>query len=167
MESKRKIRSLYRSGERISDIIRRTGISRPTISKIIHSEEDSGIYKRAVQPYPALGEHIEALEKLLRESKFAKPKRTTKHLFEELQRGGYDGSYSAVRRYASKWKARSQNVSPAACVPLAFAPGEAYQFDWSSDKVILDDEIISVKVAQFILCYSRKKFIYIYPNETQ
>lgn len=52
-------------------------------------------------------------------------------------------------------------------MPLSFAPGEAYQFDWSTEQVILAEEIISVKVAHFVLCYSRKKFAYIYFNETQ
>jgi len=49
---------------------------------------------------------------------------------------------------------------------LSFAPGEAYQFDWSTDKIVINDEIVSVKVAHFVLCYSRKRFTYIYPNET-
>ena len=59
-------------------------------------------------------------EKLLRENKLAKPKRTIRHLFEELQLSGYDGSYSAVGRYAAKWKERSSAVSAVACVPLSY-----------------------------------------------
>jgi transposase len=106
------------------------------------------------------------LERLLRDNKTAKPTRTIRHLFEELELSGYKGSYSAVGRYCAKWRERSSSVSPAACVPLSFSPGEAYQFDWSMDKVMIDGEIISVKVAHFVLCYSRKRFTYIYPNET-
>lgn len=87
-------------------------------------------------------------------------------MFEELQLSGYKGSYSAVGRYASKWRERSSGVSPVACVPMSFAPGEAYQFDWSTDKIIINGEIVTVKVAHFVLCYSRKRFAYIYPNET-
>ncbi|MDA0781165.1 MAG: IS21 family transposase [Rickettsiales bacterium] len=49
---------------------------------------------------------------------------------------------------------------------MSFAPGEAYQFDWSTDKIIINGEIVTVKVAHFVLCYSRKRFVYIYPNET-
>jgi transposase len=111
--------------------------------------------------------HRETLEKLLRDNVRAKPKRTTKALFESLQNSGYDGSYSAVSRYAANWNKRMSCVSPTACVPLYFAPGEAYQFDWSAEKVLLDGEIVCVKVAHFILCYSRKRFVYVYMNETQ
>ncbi len=166
MESKRKIKTLYRGGHKISDICKVTGISRPTISKILNSDDISSSYERSIQPHLALGDYIEILEKLLRDNKVAKPKRTTRHLFEELQLYGYQGSYSAVGRYTAKWKERSSVVSSVACVPLSFAPGEAYQFDWSSDKIMINDEIISVKVAHFVLCYSRKRFSYIYPNET-
>lgn len=50
---------------------------------------------------------------------------------------------------------------------LVFVWGEAYQFDWSEDSIIVNDVIIKVKVAHFVLCYSRKKFTTVYPNETQ
>lgn len=166
MESKRRIKTLSRSGHKISEICKVTGISRPTISKIINTDDISSFYERSVQPHSALGGYIEQLEKLLRENKQARPKRTIRHLFEDLQLLGYAGSYSAVGRYAAKWRERSSGVSPVACVPMSFAPGEAYQFDWSTDKIIINGEIVTVKVAHFVLCYSRKRFAYIYPNET-
>jgi len=139
-----------------------------TITNIanITNKSPSSSYSRSIQKYPALGDHITALEKLLRENKNAQPKKTTIQLFQQLQLQGYKGSYSPVSRYAKKWKIISSNVNPAACVPLSFAPGEAYQFDWSSDEIIINDKVVAVKVAHFILCYSRKKFVYIYPNET-
>jgi hypothetical protein len=103
----------------------------------------------------------------LRDNVHARPKRKAQQIFEALQDLGYGGSYSAVGRYVAKWNKRAAVVSRAACVPLYFGPGEAYQFDWSSEKVLLGGEMVSVKVAHFILCYSRKRFVYIYVNETQ
>ena len=168
METKRKILNRYRRGENIRSISRDLNLSRNTVRSVLRASGSvSASYVRAEQPYPTLGEHIESLEKLLRENKSAKPKRNAKQLFEELQLSGYQGSYSSVGRYIAKWKKLTFTVSPSACVPLWFAPGEAYQFDWSSDNVIINDEILLVKVAHFVLCYSRKKFTYIYPNETQ
>ena len=32
---------------------------------------------------------------------------------------------------------------------------------------MINDEIVKVKVAHFMLCYSRKRFVRIYPNEKQ
>ena len=46
-----------------------------------------------------------------------------------------------------------------AYVPLSFAPGEAYQFDWSLTVI--------VKVAHVRLCHSRMLFARAYPRETQ
>lgn len=134
MESKRKILNRHRGGEAIRSISRELNVSRNTVREIIRSDEPpSASYVRSLQPHSSLGSYIESLEKLLRENKLARPKRTIRHLFEELQLSGYAGSYSAVGRYAAKWKERSSTVSAVACVPLSFAPGEAYQFDWSTD----------------------------------
>jgi Integrase core domain len=52
-------------------------------------------------------------------------------------------------------------------VPLAFAPGEAYQFDWSHEIVVLNGATITVKVAHVRLCHSRMPFVRAYPRETQ
>ena len=167
MESRRKIRVLYRKYGSIKGVSRRTGISIPTVRKIVKSEVLDVSYKRTVQPYRKLEVYIDTLERLLRDNRFAKPKRTAVMLFEELRDLGYSGSYSAVNRYISAWLVRSNFSRVDACIPLSFAPGEAYQFDWSTDKVIIGDEVVEVKVAHFTLCYSGKKFTYIYPNETQ
>jgi transposase len=168
METRRKILNRYRRGEKIRAISREMNISRNTVRDVIRSE---GVirpsYERKAQFYPSLGCHIESLEKLLRDNERSKPKRTAQHLFESLQGLGYTGSYSAVGRYVAQWKKRMACVSRNACVPLYFAPGEAYQFDWSSEKVLLNGEMVCVKVAHFILCYSRKRFVFIYMNETQ
>ena len=171
METKRKILNRHRKGEGSRRISRELNIARNTVKSVIRSHKDKDevmvpVYIRNNQTYPALGEYIQNLEKLLRDNKNARPRRTIKQLFEELCFQGFKGSYSAVNRYATRWKKLTDIVSPSACIPLSFAPAEAYQFDWSTDEVMIDDEVVSVKVAHFVLCYSRKKFVYIYPNET-
>jgi len=52
-------------------------------------------------------------------------------------------------------------------VPLTFAPGEAYQFDWSHEIVVLNGTTVTVKVAHVRLCHSRMMFVRAYPRETQ
>lgn len=174
METKRKILNCYRKGDGIRKISREFNISRNTVRDIIRSHKSKEAkeeiiapsYVRSIQTYPTLGKYITNLEKLLQENKNAKPKRKIVQIYEELCLQGFKGSYSALSRYASQWKKLTDIVSPLACIPLSFAPGEAYQFDWSTDEVIINDEVILVKVAHFVLCYSGKKFTYIYPNET-
>ena len=71
----------------------------------------------------------------------AKPAReqlTLIRIFEELRGRGYDGGYDAVRRYARRWSKERGQATAAAYVPLSFAPGEAYQFDWSHEVVLLN-----------------------------
>ena len=52
-------------------------------------------------------------------------------------------------------------------MPLSFAPGEAYQFDWSHEIVLIDGVTVTVKVAHVRLCHSRMLFVRAYPRETQ
>ncbi len=54
-----------------------------------------------------------------------------------------------------------------AYVPLSFAPGEAYQFDWSHEVVLIGGTTVTVKVAHVRLCHSRMLFVRAYPRETQ
>ena len=52
-------------------------------------------------------------------------------------------------------------------IPLSFAPGEAYQFDWSHEVVLINGTTVTVKVAHVRLCHSRMFFVRAYPRETQ
>jgi transposase len=73
-----------------------------------------------------------------------------------------------VRRYAQRWRQEHAAANASAFVPLIFAPpGEAYQFDWSHEIVILDGVAIEVKVAHMRLCHSRMSFIRAYLREAQ
>ncbi len=66
----------------------------------------------------------------------------------DRRRQGYEGGYDAVRRYARAWSKGRASETASAYVPLSFAPGEAYQFDWSHDIVVMDGVTTTVKVAQ-------------------
>ena len=79
----------------------------------------------------------------------------------------YEGSYDAVRRYAKVWRAKRGAAMAEAYVPLSFAPGEAYQFDWSHEVVLINGTTVTVKVAHVRLCHSRMMFVRAYPRETQ
>jgi len=80
---------------------------------------------------------------------------------------GYEGGYDAVRRYARRWGEQHASATAEAYIPLTFAPGEAYQFDWSHEIVVMDGVTTKVKVAHVRLCHSRMMFVRAYPRETQ
>jgi hypothetical protein len=79
---------------------------------------------------------------------------------------GYLGSYSPVCRYIKKLKA-TQSISQKAFIPLSFKAGDAMQFDWSQEVVVIDGTEQKIKVAHFRLSHSRKPFVMAYPRETQ
>ena len=59
---------------------------------------------------------------------------------------------------------RGSTGTAAAFVPLSFDPGEAYQFDWSHEVVLIDDVTVTVKVAHMRLCHSRMPFVRAYSS---
>jgi len=162
-------RERFLRGKTIKEIARDLRVSRNTVRKVLRSGETSFEYERSIQPRPKLGRWTAELDDLLTNnvSKAAREQLTLIRLFEELRDRGYEGGYDAVRRYARRWsKAHGQAVA-AAFVPLSFAPGEAYQFDWSHEVVLLNGVTVIVKVAHVRLCHSRMLFVRAYPRETQ
>src|SRR6476659_6971052 len=156
-------------GKPIKDIARDLKLSRNTVRRVLRSGETSFEYERTIQPRPKLGRWTAELEELL-EANAAKPAReqlTLIRIFEEFRGRGYDGGYDAVRRYAKRWAKDRGQATAAAYVPLSFAPGEAYQFDWSHEVVLLNGATVIVKVAHVRLCHSRMLFVRAYPRETQ
>src|SRR5690606_12529422 len=99
--------------------------------------------------------------------KSAREQLTLIRIYEELRALGYEGGYDAVRRYAGSWAKTRGSAAAEAYVPLLFAPGEAYQFDWSHEIVLLAGVTVTVKVAHVRLCHSRMMFVRAYPRETQ
>jgi transposase len=162
-------REHFIKGKTIKEIARDLKVSRNTVRKVLRSGETSFEYEREVQPRPKLGRWTEEFDALLA-SNTAKPAReqlTLIRLFEELRERGYEGGYDAVRRYARRWAKERGQATAAAYVPLSFAPGEAYQFDWSHEVVLLRGVTVTVKVAHVRLCHSRMLFVRAYPRETQ
>ena len=162
-------RAFFRDGKPIKAICRDLGVSRKVVRKVIRSGETEFRYEREVQPLPKIGRWSDELDGLLtaNEGKPPRERLTLIRIFEELRGRGYEGGYDAVRRYARKWAKDRGQATAAAYVPLSFAPGEAYQFDWSHEIVLLSGVTVTVKVAHVRLCHSRMLFARAYPRETQ
>ena len=162
-------REHWNKGRSIKEIARELKVSRNTVRKVLRSGKTAFDYQREVQPRPKLGRWSQDLERLLKENveKPARERLTLIRIFETLRDLGYEGGYDAVRRYAKIWRRAHADVTAAAFVPLSFAPGEAYQFDWSHEIVLLDGVTTTVKVAHVRLCHSRMFFVRAYPRESQ
>ncbi len=162
-------REYFVRGKSIKQIVRELHVSRNTVRKVLRSDATEFSYDRDIQPLPKLGCFTEQLDELLmlNEAKPSRERLTLIRIFEELRDRGYAGSYDAVRRYARSWQRKQASLSSSAYVPLSFAPGEAYQFDWSHEVVVLAGVTTIIKVAHIRLCHSRMMFVRAYPRETQ
>src|SRR5215203_6011810 len=170
VETVARVRRAYFVQEKsIKEIARDLKVSRKTVRKVIRSGATSFHYARGTQPAPKLGPWRDALEGLLltNAGKTARERLTLMRVFEALRGLGYEGGYDAVRRYARTWRRERSAVTADAYVPLSFAPGEAYQFDWSHEVVLIDGVTVKIKVAHVRLCHSRMPFVRAYPRESQ
>jgi transposase len=169
VETVAKIRRAYFvQGKAIKAICRELRVSRKAVRKVLRSKATEFRYHRDQQPLRRIGPCQDELDRLLaaNEAKPSRERLTLVRIFEELRALGYEGGYDAVRRYARAWQDEQARISHA-YVPLSFAPGEAYQFDWSHEVVLINGTTVTVKVAHVRLCHSRMLFVRAYPRETQ
>jgi transposase len=153
----------------IKEIVRTLSVSRATVRKVIRSKATEFRYERGVQRAPKLGEWVEVLTEILeKEARLPRrERRSTQRLFEELRGRGYDGAHDSVHRFAKAWRNERARVPVRAFVPLSFAPGEAYQFDWSHETITLQGLPLTIKAAHMKLSHSRMPFVRAYFRETQ
>ena len=167
-----RIRREHAGGKPIKAIARDLKLSRKSVRKAIRAREGAFDYNRTVQPFPRMGPFQERLQTLLIQNE-GLPRRDRLRMtrIHALLRGeGFEGSYDAVRRYASRWTAarrKDAGDGAPAFIPLLFQPGEAYQFDWSHEDVEIAGKPMRVKAAHMRLCASRAVYVRCYPRETQ
>ncbi|MBS0426678.1 MAG: IS21 family transposase [Proteobacteria bacterium] len=155
----------------IREIARRTGLSRNTIRKYLREGEAAPSCAKRVSS-SKLDAYAEKLGAWLR-SKASRPRkqrRTLKQMHADLVALGYQGSYNRVAAFARAWHAlrhkAQQTTGRGTFVPLAFGPGEAFQFDWSEDWAVIDGERTKLQVAHFKLSHSRAFLVRAYPLQT-
>lgn len=70
------------------------------------------------------------------------------------------------REHAGGKSIRAGDGVTGAFVPLAFAPGEAYPFDWSEEWIVLNGTTTKVQVAHMRLCHGRMPFVRVSLRQT-
>ena len=72
---------------------------------------------------------------------------------------GYTGSYDWVAAFARQWREQQQlanyTAGGHALVPLEFAPGKSFQFDWSEDYAVINGTRAKLQIAHSKLSCSR------------
>jgi transposase len=165
-----KVRRMYfRDRLSISEISRRTSLTRNTVKKWIRTESSTEPrYQRKsanTKLTPFHSQLIKALQTDLHRPK--RDRRTAKVLFQELVTAGFDGDYSCVTAFIRQWRLETMGPSlKSAFVPLKFALGEAFQFDWSEESLLIGGIHRKVLLAHLKLCASRAFALMAYPTQS-
>ncbi|GAV21477.1 integrase core domain protein [Mariprofundus micogutta] len=168
METKAKVRrDFYVHKKSIKQIVRERQLSRNTVRKILRDDDTSSEYQRTIQPCPVLGNHEPQLVEWLTHDAALprKQRRNAVRLHQQLSEQGYQGAYDSVQRFVKQWREQARLTRSQAFIPLEFSPGDAMQFDWSMEHVVIGGVAQTIKVGHFRLSYSRKLFLVAFPRE--
>ena len=167
MEILGKIRRLYlRDKMSLHEITKRTGLSRNTIRKWLRTASAAPpTYRREQKPSRLTAFHA-ALEQALKADAYRikQNRRTAKALFAQIKADGYVGGYSQLTAFIRGWRGR-EGKAPHAFVPLQFALGEAFQFDWSEEGLVIGGIYRRMQVSHLKLCASRAFWLIAYPSQ--
>lgn len=157
----------YRDGLSLSEIERRTGLTRKTIRRWLKEAEgvEPEYCRRRVEI--KITPYAERLAKML-EMDARRPKRdrrNARQLYAELQRQGFDGDYSRVTEFVRRWRTTAGALLTKAYVPLKFELGEAFQFDWSEEHLVIGGVWRKIMAAHLKLCCSRAFVVQAYPTQ--
>ena len=161
-------RMRLRDGLSITEIARRTSLSRNTIKAWLREPVRSEMqYRRRPGPRK-IGPYAAALRQAL-EADARRPRRerrTAGKLYAQLREQGFGGSYARVTEFIRAWRTeRGAVAARAADVPLTFAWGEAFQFDWSEEGLVIGGVRWKVQLAHMKLCASRAFWLVGYPSQ--
>lgn len=164
-----KIRGMhFRDGKSISEIARLTSLSRNTIKKWLRAPQGAQPkYRRPAVP-TKLTPFVDALTQALVADghRPRHERRTARALHAELQAQGYQGGYTRLTDFIRQWRQEQGKASSTtAFVPLSFELGDAFQFDWSEEGLVVGGIYYRVQVAQLKLCASRAFWLVAYPTQ--
>jgi transposase len=167
MEMLGRIRRMHlRDKLSLHEIAKRTGLSRNTVRNWLRapgrSTSRSTAARRVWQSSVACGRTGAGTQ-----SRCAAPKkdrRTARALFAQIKASGYAGGYTRVTDYIRAWRADAGKEIKA-FVPLKFELGEAFQFDWSEEGLVVGGIYHRMQVSHMKLCASRAFWLVAYPSQ--
>ena len=162
-------RLFYRDGLSLSEIERRTGLTRKTVRRWLRAAEGTEPrYRRRraenIKIAPFAAQLLKALEVDTRRPK--RDRRTALKLFREIRTAGFVGDYSRVTEFVRRWREDGGQRLAKAYVPLRFELGEAFQFDWSEERLVIGGVWRKILAAHLKLCASRAFVLQAYPTQS-
>ena len=158
----------FRQSKTVREIARATSLSRNTVRRYLRIEQvDEPTYRRTAAPTKLTPFH-EAIEQALKVDarRPKRERRTARMLHDELKTAGYGGGYSRLTDFIRAWRqGKGLALNTTAFVPLAFELGEAFQFDWSEEGLVIAGVYRRLQLAHMKLCASRAFWLAAYPSQ--
>ena len=164
-----KIRRLhYRDGMSIKEICRQTGLARNTVRCWLRAGEGAEPKYERKERETVLTPYEDRLKQWLEADvrRAKRDRRTALALFGQLQQLGFTGSYTRVSEYVRRWRDDGGKDLKAAFIPLKFEFGEAFQFDWSEESLLIGGVYRKILAAHTKLCASRAFHLSAYPTQS-
>ena len=162
------LRLHHREKKSVREIAKATSLARNTVRKYLRIDKaEAPKYRRPEVP-TKLAPFVEAVQQaLLADARRPKKeRRTAKALYAQIAAAGYDGGYSRLTDYIRQWRAERGGVQVGdAYVPLNFELGEAFQFDWSEEPLVIGGQYQRLQVSHMKLCASRAFWLVAYPGQ--
>jgi transposase len=159
----------YRDGMSIAAIVKKSGYARNTVKSWLKAAEGTEpTYRRRPAQDSKIAPYAAQLTKAL-ETDARRPqrdRRTALKLFGEIKVAGFAGDYSRVTAFVRQWKRDGGQAKVNAYVPLRFELGEAFQFDWSEERLIIGGVWRKILAAHLKLCASRAFVVQAYPTQS-
>ena len=150
-----------------SEISKRTGLSRNTIRRWLRAPGDVvPKYERKLDARKLTQFEATLITALKADRlRHKDSRRTARALLMQITAQGYRGGYTQVTDFIRAWRNESGLCSKA-FVPLSFENGEAFQFDWSEEGMLVGGIFRKVQVSHMKLCASRAFWLVAYPTQT-
>jgi transposase len=163
MEMIGKVRRMHLRDKKLArEIARTTGLSRNTIAKWLAAPvKERPQHRRSPQPTKLTPFHAQLVQALKADARRPKrERRTARALHEQMKSAGYTGGYSRLTDFIRTWReGEGQAVNTSAFVPLVFELGEAFQFDWSEERIVIAGVYRHLQLTHMKLCASRAFFL--------
>lgn len=165
-----KIRRMhFRDHLSLREIARQTGLSRNTIRRWLRQKDVVEPRYKKREPKSVVDAWADQLAQWL-QTDAHRPKRdrrTALVMFKAIRAQGYPGSYNRVCAFVRRWRSEdAEKAKGAAFVPLTFALGEAFQFDWSTEYAFVGGLRRKLEVAHTKLCASRAFWLTAYYGQS-
>ncbi|MEN9420227.1 MAG: hypothetical protein RI988_3848, partial [Pseudomonadota bacterium] len=162
------LRMHHREKKSVREIVKATSLARNTVRKYLRiGKAEPPKYRRPAVP-TKLAPFVEAVQRaLLADARRPKKeRRTARALLAQIEQAGYEGGYSRLTDYIRQWRNERGGVQVGdAYVPLSFELGEAFQFDWSEEPLVIGGQYQRLQVAHMKLCASRAFWEVAYPSQ--